>query len=381
MKKKIIIICIVCTVFALFSMAFKSVYATDVKHVADELDMYSLIDTLEDYTTSKLDIDISSMADDLVTGKGLDYGVIGNFVLDKLFSELRLGLKSMVAILIVVIIMAIINSLELEKDNSVSKISSLVGFLVIVTISLKSYFVMLDVFTDTVTLLTSIIEVIAPFMLGILIATGEIVTSGIIGPVLLFVTSLVGVLVSYIIVPLLNISLVFKIITNMSDSIKLDKFAKSFSSASMWIISVVFALFLGVMELESSVATSLDEVAVKTTQAAVSNLVPVVGKFVSDSLEVVMGASEVIGKSVGILGIVIMVVIALIPIIKLLIYSLMYFVLASASELLNTDEKIMNLCDLISKQYKTLLGIMVGVMITFVIGLGIVINLMGKVGS
>lgn len=374
MLKKIFVISILCTVLL---NPLCNVYAVNVDNVAQELDLYSLIDTLNEYTNDEIDID--EMAEDLITGEGIDNGVIGNFVVNKIFYEIRVGLKACISILIIVIIMAIIKGLELEKDNTISRVSSLVGFLVIVTIALKSYFVMLESFIGTVNLLTGIVEIVAPFMLGILIATGEITTSGIIGPVLLFVTSLVGVLVTYVIVPLLSASLVFKIISNMSDTIKLDKFAGLFSSTSMWVISVVLALFLGVMELESSVTTSIDEIAVKTTQAAVSNLVPVVGKFVSDSLEVVMGASELIGKTVGIIGIVVMVAIALIPIIKLIIYNVMYFIISAVSELLNTDKKITDLCTSLSKQYKTMLGIMLGVMVTFVIGIGIVINLMGKV--
>jgi len=370
-------ICLIVIVFISFTTVASNVWALGVDAVAEELNLNSLIEALKEYTSNEIDID--TIANDLITGEGLDYGIIGNFVLNKVFYEIRVGLKSCISILIVVILMAIIKGLELEKDNTVSKVASLVGFLVIVTIVLKSYFVMLKTFTDTVNLLTSIMEVVAPFMLAILIATGEITTSGIIGPVLLFVTSLVGVLVTHVILPLLSCSLVFKIISGMSDTVKLNKFAKLFSSTSMWIVSVVLALFLGVMELESSVTTSIDEVAIKTTQAAVSNLVPIVGKFVSDSLEVVMGASEIIGKAVGIIGIVVIIVIALIPIVKLLIYNLMYFIISAISELLNTDSKITDLCDAVSKQYKTMLGIMLGVMITFIIGVGIVINLMGKV--
>lgn len=373
MVKKIFVIVIL---FATVLLP-RAAYALDVDVVAEELNLNSLIDTLKEYTENEIDVD--SMAEALITGKGIDYGVIGNFAINKVFYELRVGLKSCVSILIIVILMAIIKGLELEKDNAISKVASLVGFLVIVTIALKSYFLMLKVFTETVTLLTGIVEVVAPFMLGILIATGEVATSGIIGPVLLFLTSLVGVLVTHVIVPLLSISLVFKIISNMSDTIKLDKLAGLFSSTSMWIISIVFALFLGVMELESSLTTSIDAVAVKTTQAAVSNLVPVVGKFVSDSLEVVMGASEIIGKAVGVIGVAIIIITALVPIIKLIIYSLIYFVVSAVAELLNTDSKITELCTAISKQYKTMLGLMLGVMVTFIIGIGIVINLMGKV--
>ena len=358
---------------------FSDIYAVDVDSVAKEMNLNSLIDTLKEYTAG--DIDIDSMADALMVGEGIDYGVIGEFILNKLFYEIRLGLKACVSILIVIILMAIVKGIELEKDNAVSKVTSLVGFLVIVTIILKSYFVMIKLFTDTVTLLTGVVEVVAPFMLAILIATGEVATSGIIGPVLLFVTTLVGVIVTHVIVPLLSISLVFKIISNMADGIKVDKLSKMFSSTAMWIIGVLFAIFLGIMELEGSITTSIDEVAVKTTQAAVSNLVPVVGKFVSDSLEVVMGASEVIGKAVGVIGIIVMALVALIPVIKIIIHCIMYFLLSAISELLNTDSKITELCDAMNKQYKTMLGIMLGVMITFVIGIGIVINLMGKVAS
>lgn len=375
MIKKIVII----STILLYVLRSYSVLAMDINSVAKELDVNSLVSTLEEYTSNE--IDIQTMTSDLIKGNGIDYGVIGNFVLNKLFYEINIGLKSCITILIVIIIMAIVKGLELEKDDSISKVTSLVGFLVIVGIILKSYFVIVELFTDTVGLLTGIMEIISPFMLAILIATGEVATSGILGPVLLFVTSLIGTLVTYIIMPLLSATLVFKILSNMADEVKVDKLSKFFSSTAMWIIGIVFTVFLAVMELEGSVTTSIDEVTVKTTQAAVSNLIPVVGKFVSDSLEVVMGATEIIGKTVGVVGIVLIILVAFIPIIKIIIHSVMYFILATIAELLSVDNKITELCSGMSKQYKTMLGIMLGVMVTFIIGIGIVIKLMGRVVS
>ena len=367
---------IICICFIL-CLSLNFVCATEIEQVADETDLDSLINVLEEYSNE--DIDIEEMSQSLINGEGIDYGVIGNFVINKLFYEIRLGLKSSVSILIIIVLMAVINSLELEKDSNISKVTNLTGFLVIVTIILKTYMTMLTDFIGTIDIITKIIEIIAPFMLALLIATGEVVTSGIISPVLLFVTSLIGVLINYIILPLLNVSLIFKLISNMADGVKLNKFSSLFSKTAMWIISVVFTIFLAVMELESTLACSIDEVTIKTTQAAVSNLIPVVGKFVSDSIEVVMGASEVIGKSVGIIGIVIILVSAIIPIIKLTINMIVNFVLAAIAEVLDTDSKIINLCEDMSKQYKTLLGIMIGVMVTFVIGLAIIIKLMGRI--
>ncbi len=374
--KKILIIFIACI---LCDTTFSSIYAVTVNNIADELDMNGLIDTLKEYTYNE--IDMEEMAGDLIAGRGIDYGIIGNFVIKKLFGEISLVLKTAISILIVIILMAIIKGIELEKDSTVSKVTTLVGFLVIVTMMLNSYFTIVKVFADTVEAITGIMEIVSPFMLAVLIATGEITTSGIIGPILLFITSLIGVVVTNIILPLLSASLVFKIISNMSDEINVDKLSKMFSSTAMWTIGIIFTAFLGIMELEGSITTSIDEVAVKTTQAAVSNLVPVVGKFVSDSLEVVMGASQIIGKTVGVIGIVTVIIAALIPAIKILLCSFIYYLLSAISELLNTDNKITELCLGMSKQHKTLLGILIGVIITFIIGIGVVINLMGKVAS
>lgn len=375
MYKKIIAILIVILVIPY------SVFATEevTADVAQEMDLDDLIGTLEEYAGDS--IDINEMTDDLINGETIDYGVIGNFVLNKLFYEIKVGIKFGITILIVIVIMAIIKGIELEKDNSLANVADLVGFIIIVGIILKSYAVITKMFIETISLLTQIVEVVSPFMLAIMIASGEITTSGVIGPVILFVTSLVGVVVTYVIIPLLSISLIFKIVGNMSNGLKLDGFSKLFSSASMWVVSVIFALFLGVLELQSAVTTSVDSVTVKTTQAAVSNLIPVVGKFVSDSLEVVMGASEVIGKSVGVVGIVVLVIVSIVPIIKLVIYSLIYFIVSCFAEMLSADSKIVKLVGDMSKQYKTMIGIMTGVSVTFIIAIAIVINLMGKVAS
>ena len=93
--------------------------------------------------------------------------------------------------------------------------------------------------------------------------------------------------------------------------------SKIFSSVSLWTVGVVLTVFLGVLSLETSLSTSVDSLGVKTTQAAVSNFVPVVGKFFSDSFEVVVGATKIIGKTGGVIGIIGIIVVAIVPIFKL----------------------------------------------------------------
>lgn len=365
-------------IFFLIVIFSSVIYADMVDSVSNELDLNSVLNTLEKYSN---ELDIYSIEEDLKEGRGIDYGKIGSILQDTFFYEIKENIKTFIQILIVIALMAVIKSLELDLNSSVSKVTSLVGFVVIITMLLKSYINILEIFKTSVTNITSIVEIVAPFMLAILIATGKIATSGVISTIVLFITSIIGVVVNYIVLPLLTLSVVFKIITNITDTVKLEKIGKLCNSTSIWVVSIIFALFLGVLELETSVTTSVDDVTVKVTQTAISNVIPVVGKFVSDSVEVVMGATEVIGKSIGVIGVVIIVISVISPISKLLICTIIYSLIEAFSEAIGADNKITNVISLFKEQYKTILGILFGVIITFIIGIGIIISILGKVSG
>ena len=243
---------------------------------------------------------------------------------------------------------------------------------------LKNYTETIELFKNTVSAITKVTEIVSPVILALLIATGEVVTSGIVGPIIMFLTSLVGFVVMSIILPLLNITLVFKITSNISERVNLEKLGGFFSKFAMWTISVIFALVLAVLGLETSVSTSVDEVALKTTQAAVSNLIPVVGKFVSDSAELVIGASKIIGKTIGVVGIIVIAIVIALPAIKILIIAGIYNLLEGISEALIKENKTSKIIGVFGKQYSILAGIMIGIGCVFVITLALSISLLGK---
>lgn len=373
MYKKIIVI-----IFLLVLVMQNIVYADVMDNVSDELNLNSLLDSLEEYAPA---LDIYSMEEGLKSGEGIDYGKIGNLVIDTLFKEIRTNIKTLIQVLVIIVLMAIIKSIELDSDSTISKFVNLVGFVVIVSMLLKNYIVVLESFKTAIKNTTTIVEIISPFMLAILIATGKIATSGITNTILLFVTSIIGTTINYVVIPLLTLSIVFKIITNMTDVVKLDKLGKLCNSTSILILSIIFAIFLGILELETSVTTSVDDVTVKVAQTAISNVIPVVGKFVSDSIEVVLGATEVIGKSLGVIGVIVIVMTVISPLFKLLSYSIIYSVIEAFSEALLADSKITNVISMFKEQYKVILGILFGVMNTFIIAIGIVISILGKVSG
>ena len=372
MKRRIVIVLII-SILMLSNKCFASVINTN--EINEMFGLSDVVNELKKYTS---EIDLDEIKESILEGKGVDYGIIGNFVYKHLFSEIRRGLKTAISIAILLVMIGVVKSLELEKNGAIAKVVSLITFLILVTMLLKNYNENIRLFSQTVTSLIQIVNVVSPIMLAILIATGEVISSGIIGPFILFLTGIIGFITLKIVVPLLTLSLVFNIISNSSDVIRLERLGNLFKSTAMWVVAVVFALFLGVLSLETSISTSVDGVAIKTTQAAVSNLVPVVGKFLSDSLEVVMGASELIGKSVGFLGIIVIGIVLLIPLIKIIVIVLIYKLLEAFSEAMLLDDKASKTIGAFSKQYTSILGIMTGVGTVFIIAIGIVMSLFGK---
>ena len=372
--KRIVLLTIL--LFDIFTINF-FVHANTSDAIQKGIENYKLndvINTLEEYVE---DVNLDEVKQDLLEGNGIEISNFFNTIINMLFKEIKLELKTAVEILMVLVLLGLIKCLELEK-GSINKVINILSFLILTSIILKNYTNILTLFKNTITSITNITEIISPVILGILIATGEVVTSGIIGPVIMFLTSLVGVSISYIVLPLLNISLVFKIISSVSESVNLDKLGSFLSSSAVWIISIMFTIVLGVLGLETSVSTSVDEITVKTTQAAVSNLVPVVGKFVSDSTEIVMGATEVIGKAVGVIGMLVMFIVLLLPAIKILLIGAIYNFMSGISELMVKDSKTSGIIDMFAKQYNKLAGIMIGVGVTFIITIALAISLIGK---
>ena len=327
------------------------------------------------------DFNFKNMANEIINKNNINYKKIFMKLLDLFFKEISSAIKGAITIFIVVVIMAVLSNLELEKKSEITKIAHLACFIVIATITIATFVDTVKMLTNVVHTQTTLMQVISPFLLAVLIATGKITTTGIIQPLLLFLASFVGGVITYFVIPLLSISVAFNVICSISENIKLEKMSKIFSSVSLWTVGVVLTVFLGVLSLETSLSTSVDSLGVKTTQAAVSNFVPVVGKFFSDSFEVVVGATKIIGKTGGVIGIIGIIVVAIVPIFKLASIMGIYMLLAALVEPISNDELTSKYLSSIANTYKTMLGVLIGITILFVISTGIILNLVSTLSA
>lgn len=324
-------------------------------------------------------IDINELSKELISGKGIGFNNIITNLISLLLREVFSSLKGALIIFFIIIIMAIMSAISLDKKSEITNIVYLVCFIAIATISITTFKDTIELFTNTTDKLSKIMQIVSPFVIAILIGTGAVTSTGIIQPMLLFISSFIGFIITYIVVPLLSISVALNIVSAMSDNLEFSKLSKTFNKAVIWIVGIVLTLFLGMLSLETSLSSSIDSLTVNVTQAAVSNFIPVVGKFFSDSLETVIGSAQIIGKTGGIIGVVTIIIISCIPVLKILSILIIYVILSAICEPICNEKKITKFLDGFVDVYKTILGILIGVDILFIISTGIIINLCSKI--
>ena len=208
----------------------------------------------------------------------------------------------------------------------------------------------------------------------LMLTTGAITSAGMIQPILLLLINFIGNAISNFILPVVLISTSLNIISQISDEIKISKIPKFLNSATIWVLGIIMTLFVTVLSLEGSLTQTVDGVTAKTTKAAVSTVIPVVGKILGDATDAVIGCAGILKNAVGFVGVIVILGICLSPIIKLTILTITYY-LASALCQPIADAKIVNLLESVADTFKTLLAIIFCVTVLLIVGLTIVIKI------
>lgn len=378
-NKKIIYICYCFLIIFLSSHIVIADEITD--NIGNSFNVDKYVSTFDEYLKKNEieDIQIKEIYSDLINGEGVNYDFILDKIANNLISQIKTSIKSVSTLLVIIIILAVISSLELDKNSDVIRITRLIVLVCVSSILLKNYIEIVNIFNNVINTMSLALQTVSTFLMGILIANGKITSIGIIQPILLFISNFICVITKYIVIPFFTISIVINIVSRISENIKLDSFSSMFRKLSLYIFSTCIAVFVLVLSMETSVTKSIDNMYFKTTQNIISNTVPVVGKFLSDSLNTVLGATELIGKVGGIVSIISILLIVGIPVIKIVVIVFLYKILIAFSEPINTDDNIIKFIEGFEKVYKDMLGILIGVMVLVLMTTGILMSLISRI--
>lgn len=289
------------------------------------------------------------------------------------------SIKLMVNILLIIVVHSILKSIveNLGNDSS-AQIAYFVQYLIIVTLVIKSFTSVLFITKEAIENLSNFMNLLIPLLTTLMLTTGCISISNIVQPILIFLSSALGNFFNNFLIPILLISITLSVISNISSKVQLNKLAKFFKSSIVWILGIVLTVFTGLLSVEGTLGSSVDGLTSKTTKAIVSNFIPVVGKVLGDATETIIGCSNILKNAVGVIGLLVIVGIAIVPLIKVL--TLWFaFNLTSAVCAIVADEKIVKLTEQIADSYKILLAILFATSAMFFIAITLVLKMTNNV--
>ena len=244
------------------------------------LNISSFIEEAKKYSSNVYkDIDFNELFNSAITGN-INNKTIINDILKILGKEIVGSVAVIGSIILIIIIHSIFKSLSEGLENkTISQITYYIQYILIVTLIMTNFSNILIMIKESIQNLVGFMNNLIPILITLMLTTGNIVSANLIQPIILFIITFIGNFITTIIIPLVLIATALGIISKISDKIQIDKLSKFLKSSVVWILGVILTIFVGLISVEGSLSSSVDGITAKTTKAAVSSFIPVVGKI------------------------------------------------------------------------------------------------------
>lgn len=394
---RIFVLILVCVCLLPLFCAHSQILSTSAASESETYDRDQALQELKDNVSEQLDkLDLSQLEDIL---KSLGQDTSGLFGADSFkqkilslisgeftegrqsFWEALVGLffddlMSFLPIMATVIAIAIASGMlqglrPTTNSRSIQDIIHFVTYGVIVVIVLGMTVKMVNMTGGVIGSIKSQMDAVFPILLTLLTALGGSASVGVYQPAMALLTGSILNLFSYLLLPMFIFSVVFSVVSNLSNTVKLDKFSSFFNSAFKWITGLVFTIFSAFISIQGITAGSVDGISLRTARYAIRSYVPILGSYISDGLSIVLASSSLIKNAVGAGGLLLLIVTILSPLLNLIIFMLCLKFMAAILEPLG-NSRVANFVSSISKSMVMLIALIIGVAFIYFIMLGLI---------
>lgn len=308
-------------------------FATNEETIEEQKNTFEInnfINNAQDFVNKDFmeEEDLNSLLNSAIKGKVDNKGFLNKVY--KLFGqEFKTIIANLSSILAIIVIHSILKSISesLENDN-IARLIYYVQYILIVTIVMSNFSSIIAMIKTATLNMIGFINILIPLLTTLMMFTGNMTTTSMVQPVILFSVNFIGNLIQTVLIPVVLVASSLSIISKISDRVQIERISKLFKSGVSWFLGIGLTIFVAIISLEGTLSSSVDGITAKTTKAVVSSAIPIVGKILGDAVDSVLGCGIILKNAVGIVGVVIIIGICIVPIIKLALSMLSYKILA-----------------------------------------------------
>ncbi len=339
--------------------------------------------TLSSYDLSsfekELDADTYKMLDELgvldfsyesITGLSFN-DIVG--LLKSLFQKkAELPIKSSVTVLIFILLSAFLQSLKAESDDSVNMIYSTATALLVATVVLVKLTSTVSLASMAISVASNFVYAFIPVFCSIVVASGGITTGFSTNTTLLILAQGLSFISSNVFMPIVNCYLALGVTSSLRYELNLDKLLSSVKKIITTCISFVSGVFVSVLSVKTAVAGRADMLGLRSIRFAINSVVPVIGSSISEGLLSIQAYSSLIKSSVGIVGVMAVVLVFLPSIIEVVLWRISLTLCVIVSDVFG-DKSVSAVLNAFLNTLLLINVILILSMVTTVISFGILI--------
>ena len=368
-KRTILLIILLFGIFSSYSFAgnmdvdAKSITDDFIQEQLNSLNIGELELVLEDIVKGNEGyypkIDIKDTIVNMIKGKKiLDVRTIITGFSKMFFKEILSNLALISQALIITIACSILTNLQttFEKDT-IAQLAHYTCYIILSMLLTNSFMLALDLGRKTVMQMVDFMQIILPMLLTLLAAVGGPNTKLLFHPMVIGVVNIIGSLVKDFVFPLILFSFIIGIISNISQKIQFSQLSNLILQVIIVVVSASFTVFIGIITMYG-MGTKVDGITIRTAKFAVDNFIPIIGKFLSDAVETVVGCSAILKNGIGMIGLVALFFICITPAVKIMVLLFVYKVIAALIQPIAS----LNITNCFNEVGKALLLVLVGIL-------------------
>ncbi len=210
------------------------------------------------------------------------------------------------------------------ESGTVSKVAYALVYMVLIILALNSFRVAMDYAMDAIDTMIHFILALIPILLALIASSGGLLSAAFFHPVLIFIMNTSGLMIKFIVLPLLFLSALLSIVSTLNAEYKVTQLANMLRNWSIGLLGAFMTIFLGVISVQGATAAVSDGITIRTAKFITGNFVPVIGRMFTDAADTVISASVLLKNTVGVVGVAILLMIVAFPAVQILMMAFIY---------------------------------------------------------
>lgn len=299
----------------------------NISKLLDDLDLSELQKYLESDSGNylfKFGKNAREIIEYLISGNlKTDYGGYLNELFSIIFKDVINLIPSFATVTAIALLSAVVSAAEGSiLGKSTSKIVHLACYSLIILIITTMLVGIVSGCISSINNVKRQVEIITPILTTLTVLTGGTGSAAIYQPSAIFLSGGAVELVSCFVFPAAIAVVVLNLLSKFNPQMSFSGVAALIKSILKWVIGITVTVFSIFITVQSSATSLFDGIIFKATKFVVGNTVPIVGNFLSSGFDMLTSAGLLIKSSVGVCGLVLLLMEIIQPVILIIGFSI-----------------------------------------------------------